>query len=98
MARKDQVQAEDGVLSCASIVAVLVLAEPGRHASTAQGERRAAAADAKDKRRVLFMQFSRSLRNEKGSHPTCHSAAPMGARCLPWSIVDYVVYHYVYVT
>ena len=43
MARKDQqVQAEDAWpwLSCASIVAVLAFAEPGRHAPTAQGERR----------------------------------------------------------
>ena len=58
VARKDQVQAEDACLSCASIAALLAFAEPGRHAPTAQGERRAAAADANDKGRLFFMQLS----------------------------------------
>ena len=58
VARKDQVQAEDAILSCASIVALLAFAEPGRHAPTARGERRAAAADVKDKGRLFYMHFS----------------------------------------
>ena len=68
------------MLSCASIVALLAFAEPDRHVPTAQGERRAAAADAKEKGRLIFMQVNAVSRGLLGLQPADQESADTECR------------------